>query len=186
MYRGTMKPRYFLWWLSPRVPCKNVVCQWSCKLITFINDTWLSLKQNFWKNRLYNTLWKKTISLSISIRNMCVCVGNDCRPPAARLLGWSRSKTCSGLPWIISSFSLLKAMNVYSVNLSGPAPWGFRLQGGKDFSMPLTVSRVRNCLLLESTFVTLCICHHWGVSKVLPSLYVKKPLTYLQESVGIH
>ncbi|XP_067454998.1 PDZ and LIM domain protein 7 isoform X2 [Thunnus thynnus] len=35
-----------------------------------------------------------------------------------------------------------KAMNVYSVTLSGPAPWGFRLQGGKDFSMPLTVSRL--------------------------------------------
>uniref|UniRef100_A0A671UU16 PDZ and LIM domain 7 n=1 Tax=Sparus aurata TaxID=8175 RepID=A0A671UU16_SPAAU len=35
-----------------------------------------------------------------------------------------------------------EAMNVYSVNLSGPAPWGFRLQGGKDFSMPLTVSRL--------------------------------------------
>ncbi|XP_019725246.1 PDZ and LIM domain protein 7 [Hippocampus comes] len=33
-------------------------------------------------------------------------------------------------------------MNVYSVALSGPAPWGFRLQGGKDFSMPLTVSRL--------------------------------------------
>uniref|UniRef100_A0A3Q3IJJ6 PDZ domain-containing protein n=1 Tax=Monopterus albus TaxID=43700 RepID=A0A3Q3IJJ6_MONAL len=30
----------------------------------------------------------------------------------------------------------------YSVTLSGPAPWGFRLQGGKDFSMPLTVSRL--------------------------------------------
>ncbi|XP_039976401.1 PDZ and LIM domain protein 7 isoform X3 [Xiphias gladius] len=33
-------------------------------------------------------------------------------------------------------------MNIYSVTLSGPAPWGFRLQGGKDFSMPLTVSRL--------------------------------------------
>ncbi|XP_034398663.1 PDZ and LIM domain protein 7 isoform X3 [Cyclopterus lumpus] len=33
-------------------------------------------------------------------------------------------------------------MSVYSVTLSGPAPWGFRLQGGKDFSMPLTVSRL--------------------------------------------
>ncbi|KAK1798153.1 hypothetical protein P4O66_000647 [Electrophorus voltai] len=33
------------------------------------------------------------------------------------------------------------AMNVYSVTLDGPAPWGFRLQGGKDFSMPLTVSK---------------------------------------------
>ncbi|XP_058505792.1 PDZ and LIM domain protein 7 isoform X1 [Solea solea] len=35
-----------------------------------------------------------------------------------------------------------EAMDVYSVTLSGPAPWGFRLQGGKDFSMPLTVSRL--------------------------------------------
>jgi len=35
-----------------------------------------------------------------------------------------------------------EAMNVYSINLTGPAPWGFRLQGGKDFSMPLTVSRL--------------------------------------------
>lgn len=31
----------------------------------------------------------------------------------------------------------------YSVTLTGPAPWGFRLQGGKDFNMPLTISRVR-------------------------------------------
>lgn len=31
----------------------------------------------------------------------------------------------------------------YSVTLLGPAPWGFRLQGGKDFAMPLTISRVR-------------------------------------------
>ncbi|XP_036953912.1 PDZ and LIM domain protein 5a isoform X4 [Acanthopagrus latus] len=30
----------------------------------------------------------------------------------------------------------------YSVTLSGPAPWGFRLQGGKDFAMPLTISRL--------------------------------------------
>ncbi|KAM4621576.1 PDZ and LIM domain protein 7 isoform 2-T2 [Polymixia lowei] len=35
-----------------------------------------------------------------------------------------------------------EAMNVYCITLSGPAPWGFRLQGGKDFSMPLTVSRL--------------------------------------------
>ncbi|KTG12953.1 hypothetical protein cypCar_00002335, partial [Cyprinus carpio] len=34
------------------------------------------------------------------------------------------------------------AMNIYSVTLNGPAPWGFRLQGGKDFNMPLTVSRL--------------------------------------------
>ncbi|XP_071030406.1 PDZ and LIM domain protein 5-like isoform X2 [Oncorhynchus clarkii lewisi] len=30
----------------------------------------------------------------------------------------------------------------YSVSLGGPAPWGFRLQGGKDFCLPLTISRL--------------------------------------------
>ncbi|XP_064867457.1 PDZ and LIM domain protein 5a isoform X5 [Oncorhynchus nerka] len=30
----------------------------------------------------------------------------------------------------------------YSVSLLGPSPWGFRLQGGKDFNMPLTISRL--------------------------------------------
>lgn len=35
-----------------------------------------------------------------------------------------------------------KGMNTYSVTLSGSPPWGFRLQGGKDFNMPLTVSRL--------------------------------------------
>ncbi|XP_025903366.1 PDZ and LIM domain protein 7 isoform X1 [Nothoprocta perdicaria] len=30
----------------------------------------------------------------------------------------------------------------YKVILNGPAPWGFRLQGGKDFSMPLSISRL--------------------------------------------
>lgn len=33
-------------------------------------------------------------------------------------------------------------MSNYSVSLTGPSPWGFRLQGGKDFSMPLTISKV--------------------------------------------
>ncbi|XP_076855847.1 LIM domain-binding protein 3b isoform X1 [Brachyhypopomus gauderio] len=33
-------------------------------------------------------------------------------------------------------------MSNYSITLSGPAPWGFRLQGGKDFNMPLTISRI--------------------------------------------
>ncbi|XP_076019670.1 PDZ and LIM domain protein 5b [Genypterus blacodes] len=32
--------------------------------------------------------------------------------------------------------------NNYSVNLAGPAPWGFRLQGGKDFCLPLTISKL--------------------------------------------
>ncbi|XP_056889617.1 PDZ and LIM domain protein 5a isoform X3 [Takifugu flavidus] len=30
----------------------------------------------------------------------------------------------------------------YSVTLKGPAPWGFRLQGGKDFNLPLTISKL--------------------------------------------
>ncbi|XP_018425445.1 PREDICTED: LIM domain-binding protein 3 isoform X1 [Nanorana parkeri] len=30
----------------------------------------------------------------------------------------------------------------HNVSLAGPGPWGFRLQGGKDFNMPLTISRV--------------------------------------------
>ncbi|XP_063784256.1 PDZ and LIM domain protein 4 isoform X2 [Pseudophryne corroboree] len=29
-----------------------------------------------------------------------------------------------------------------TVTLSGPSPWGFRLVGGKDFSTPLTISRI--------------------------------------------
>ncbi|XP_051869725.1 PDZ and LIM domain protein 7 isoform X3 [Pristis pectinata] len=33
-------------------------------------------------------------------------------------------------------------MDLYKVTLEGPAPWGFRLQGGKDFNKPLTMSRV--------------------------------------------
>ncbi|XP_031414223.1 PDZ and LIM domain protein 5b isoform X3 [Clupea harengus] len=30
----------------------------------------------------------------------------------------------------------------YSVALIGPSPWGFRLQGGKDFCMPLNISKL--------------------------------------------
>uniref|UniRef100_A0A8B9RMT3 LIM domain binding 3b n=1 Tax=Astyanax mexicanus TaxID=7994 RepID=A0A8B9RMT3_ASTMX len=33
-------------------------------------------------------------------------------------------------------------MSNYTVTLNGPAPWGFRLQGGKDFNLPLTISRI--------------------------------------------
>ncbi|XP_049337099.1 LIM domain-binding protein 3a isoform X17 [Astyanax mexicanus] len=33
-------------------------------------------------------------------------------------------------------------MSTYTVTLNGPSPWGFRLQGGKDFNMPLTISRI--------------------------------------------
>ncbi|XP_026529997.1 LIM domain-binding protein 3 isoform X3 [Notechis scutatus] len=30
----------------------------------------------------------------------------------------------------------------FGVTLNGSGPWGFRLQGGKDFNMPLTISRI--------------------------------------------
>ncbi|XP_074866130.1 PDZ and LIM domain protein 7 isoform X1 [Carettochelys insculpta] len=33
-------------------------------------------------------------------------------------------------------------MDSYKVVLDGPPPWGFRLQGGKDFNMPLSISRL--------------------------------------------
>lgn len=34
-----------------------------------------------------------------------------------------------------------------SVNLVGPAPWGFRINGGRDFRKPIMVSKVRILLL---------------------------------------
>ncbi|XP_043925255.1 PDZ and LIM domain protein 7-like isoform X2 [Protopterus annectens] len=33
-------------------------------------------------------------------------------------------------------------IEMYKVTLESPAPWGFRLQGGKDFNMPLSMSRL--------------------------------------------
>lgn len=54
-----------------------------------------------------------------------------------------------------------------TVTLKGPSPWGFRLVGGRDFSSPLTISRVRSdsavrCLFnsLSSSFKleTVLIC----------------------------
>nr|XP_020441858.1 LIM domain-binding protein 3-like isoform X2 [Monopterus albus] len=33
-------------------------------------------------------------------------------------------------------------MSAYTVTLPGLGPWGFRLQGGKDFNMPLTISKI--------------------------------------------
>lgn len=37
-----------------------------------------------------------------------------------------------------------------NVVLDGPAPWGFRLSGGKDFNQPLTITRVSGSLWLKS------------------------------------
>ncbi|XP_062926841.1 PDZ and LIM domain protein 1 isoform X1 [Mobula hypostoma] len=33
-------------------------------------------------------------------------------------------------------------MSQFRISLRGPAPWGFRLVGGKDFEQPLTISRI--------------------------------------------
>ncbi|MEQ2266663.1 hypothetical protein XENORESO_014623 [Xenotaenia resolanae] len=41
-----------------------------------------------------------------------------------------------------SYYSVCIMSSSYSVSLAGPAPWGFRLQGGKDFCLPLTISRL--------------------------------------------
>lgn len=40
-------------------------------------------------------------------------------------------------------YSLIMASSeVYEVVLSGGAPWGFRLQGGKEFRAPLRIAKV--------------------------------------------
>lgn len=41
-------------------------------------------------------------------------------------------------------------MSAYTVSLAGPGPWGFRMQGGKDFNTPLTISRVGNLREIRS------------------------------------
>lgn len=51
----------------------------------------------------------------------------------------------------------------YSVTLDGPAPWGFRLQGGKDFCLPLTISRVSGTHTHTQTH-KLCTLHFMTVT----------------------
>jgi len=43
----------------------------------------------------------------------------------------------------------MASSEVYEVVLSGGAPWGFRLQGGKEFGAPLRIAKV-SCLELPS------------------------------------
>ncbi|KAH0623136.1 hypothetical protein JD844_031126 [Phrynosoma platyrhinos] len=47
------------------------------------------------------------------------------------------------LPIVVVTFPAAgrTAMSV-TVNLIGPAPWGFRITGGRDFRKPITVSKV--------------------------------------------
>ncbi|XP_077751389.1 LIM domain-binding protein 3 isoform X6 [Canis aureus] len=51
------------------------------------------------------------------------------------------NKQHSGAPGGLEAAAVSTSMS-YSVTLTGPGPWGFRLQGGKDFNMPLTISRI--------------------------------------------
>lgn len=47
----------------------------------------------------------------------------------------------------------------FEVILDGGGPWGFRLQGGKDFGIPLNVSRVSGPIFSVNAvneFSTLC------------------------------
>lgn len=37
---------------------------------------------------------------------------------------------------------------MYTASLRGGGPWGFRLQGGKDFGSPLAISKVKTSTLL--------------------------------------
>jgi hypothetical protein len=54
-------------------------------------------------------------------------------------------------------FDLLAGMaGEYVVNLSGGGPWGFRLQGGKDFGTALSIARVRNRVQSLPSAVVVC------------------------------
>lgn len=62
-----------------------------------------------------------------------------------RGLGWGGCERAShSTPPSAEAAAVCTSMS-YSVTLAGPGPWGFRLQGGKDFNMPLTISRVSVC-----------------------------------------
>ena len=48
----------------------------------------------------------------------------------------------------------MASSEVYEVVLSGGAPWGFRLQGGKEFRAPLRIAKV-SCNEMPASFA----CH---------------------------
>lgn len=59
------------------------------------------------------------------------------------------------------------ASETFEVHLQGGSPWGFRLQGGKEFRAPLLIAKVS----LEVLFMTQCL--EWlSHSCNLPSLAI--------------
>lgn len=58
-------------------------------------------------------------------------------------------------------------MDSFKVVLEGPAPWGFRLQGGKDFNVPLSISRVSL---------------GWG--RAVPGVFGCSGLLWMMEGIG--
>lgn len=78
--------------------------------------------------------------------SQCLCVLSHLPVPSWCLANASAQFwTC--LPICIadtlsSSLTGAGTMDSFKVVLEGPAPWGFRLQGGKDFNVPLSISRV--------------------------------------------
>lgn len=63
----------------------------------------------------------------------------------------------------------------YSVTLTGPGPWGFRLQGGKDFNMPLTISRVS---VIVHSLLPKGAGHSWMGAPSCPSVHQPVSLSF--------
>uniref|UniRef100_A0A8D1CJ21 PDZ and LIM domain protein 7 n=1 Tax=Sus scrofa TaxID=9823 RepID=A0A8D1CJ21_PIG len=68
-----------------------------------------------------------------------VCGGGGARTRAADPSAALWSPLLSSAP---EGPSRSGTMDSFKVVLEGPAPWGFRLQGGKDFNVPLSISRL--------------------------------------------
>ena len=58
------------------------------------------------------------------------------------------------------------ASETFEVSLHGGSPWGFRLQGGKEFRAPLLIAKVsKQCL----NFSAQLVCH--SVALILMRVY---------------
>lgn len=68
-------------------------------------------------------------------------------------------------------------MAEYEVFLQGGSPWGFRLQGGKEFRKPLRISRVSQffCFILQSCMNAKIRCK-WTPNSVVFLMTEKLPL----------